>query len=70
MHARLESKTARSVKEELQIHVNDWVLNDKKKSMSVFFLQLCSDFMTDETVYYILISCQIEDKAWFDVYLN
>ncbi len=37
MHARLESKTARSVKEELQVHVNDWVSDDKKRSMSVFF---------------------------------
>ncbi len=37
MHAKLESKTARSVKEKLQVHVNDWVSDDKKKSMSVFF---------------------------------
>ena len=37
MHARLKSKTARSVKEELQVHVNDWVSDDKKRSMSVFF---------------------------------
>ena len=37
MHARLESKTARSVKEELRVHVNDWVSDDKKRSMSVFF---------------------------------
>jgi len=36
MHARLESKTARSVKEELRVHVNDWVSDNKKKSMSVF----------------------------------
>ncbi len=36
MHARLKSKTARSVKEELQVHIDDWVSNDKKKSMSVF----------------------------------
>ena len=37
MHAKLESKTARSVKEELWIHVNDWVSDDKKRSMFVFF---------------------------------
>ncbi len=36
MHAKLKSKTARSVKEELQVRVNDWVSDDKKKSMSVF----------------------------------
>ncbi len=36
MHARLESKTARSVKEKLQVHVDNWVSNDKKKSISVF----------------------------------
>ncbi len=36
MHAKLESKTAKSVKEELQVHVDDWVSDDKKKSMSVF----------------------------------
>ncbi len=36
MHAKLESKTARSVKEELRIHVDNWVSDDKKKSMSVF----------------------------------
>ncbi len=36
MHARLESKTARSVKEELQVHVDNWVSNDKKKLISVF----------------------------------
>jgi len=36
MHARLENKTARSVKEELQVCVDDWVSDDKKKSMSVF----------------------------------
>ncbi len=37
MHAKLKSKTAKSVKEELQIRVDDWVSDDKKKSMSVFF---------------------------------
>jgi len=37
MHARLENKTARSVKEELQVHVDDWVSDDKKRLMSVFF---------------------------------
>ncbi len=36
MHAKLESKIARSVKEELQVHVNDWVSDDKKRSMFVF----------------------------------
>ncbi len=36
MHARLESKTARSVKEELRVRVDDWVSDDKKKLMSVF----------------------------------
>ncbi len=36
MHARLESKTARSVKEELRVHVDDWVLDDKKRLMSMF----------------------------------
>ncbi len=36
MHAKLENKTARSVKEELQIHVDDWISDDKKKPMSVF----------------------------------
>ncbi len=36
MHAKLESKTAKSVKEELQVRVDDWVSDDKKKSMSVF----------------------------------
>ncbi len=36
MHARLENKTARSVKEELRVHVDNWVSDDKKKSMSVF----------------------------------
>jgi len=37
MHAKFESKTARSVKEELQVCVDDWVSDDKKKSMFVFF---------------------------------
>ncbi len=37
MHTRLKRKTARSVKEKLQVHVNDWVSDNKKKSMSVFF---------------------------------
>ncbi len=37
MHARLKSKTARSVKEELRVHVDDWISDDKKKLMSVFF---------------------------------
>ncbi len=37
MHAKLENKTARSVKEELRVHVNDWVSDDKKRLMSVFF---------------------------------
>ncbi len=37
MHVRLESKTARSVKEELQIHVDDWISDDKKRSISMFF---------------------------------
>ncbi len=37
MHARLKSKTARSVKEELRVYVDNWVSDDKKKSMSVFF---------------------------------
>ena len=36
MHARLESKTARSVKEKLRVHVDDWVSDDKKRLMSVF----------------------------------
>jgi len=36
MHARLKSKTARSVKEKLQVCVDDWISDDKKKSMSVF----------------------------------
>ncbi len=36
MHAKLESKTAKSVKEELQVHVDNWISDDKKKSMSVF----------------------------------
>ena len=36
MHAKLKSKTARSVKEELRIRVDDWVSDDKKKLMSVF----------------------------------
>ncbi len=36
MHARLKSKTARSVKEKLQVHVNDWVSDDKKRLMFVF----------------------------------
>ncbi len=36
MHASLENKIARSVKEELQVHVDDWISDDKKKSMSVF----------------------------------
>ena len=36
MYARLKSKTARSVKEELWIHVDDWVSDDKKRSMFVF----------------------------------
>jgi len=37
MHTKLESKTARSVKKELQVHVDSWISDDKKKSMSVFF---------------------------------
>jgi len=37
MHVKLKSKTARSVKEELRVHVDDWISDDKKKSMSVFF---------------------------------
>ncbi len=37
MHAKLKNKTARSVKEELQVYIDDWVLNDKKRSMFVFF---------------------------------
>ncbi len=37
MHVKLKSKTARSVKEELQVCVDDWVSDDKKKSMFVFF---------------------------------
>jgi len=36
MYARLKSKTARSVKEELQVHVDDWISDDKKRSMFVF----------------------------------
>ena len=36
MHAKLKSKTAKSVKEELQVHVDDWISDDKKRSMSVF----------------------------------
>ncbi len=36
MHAKLKSKTARSVKEKLRVRVNDWISDDKKKSMSVF----------------------------------
>ncbi len=36
MHVRLENKTARSVKEELRVRVDDWVSDDKKKLMSVF----------------------------------
>ena len=36
IHTKLESKTARSVKEELRVRVDDWVSDDKKKSMSVF----------------------------------
>ncbi len=36
MHAKLESKIARSVKEKLQVHVNDWVSDNKKRLMSVF----------------------------------
>ncbi len=37
MHARLENKTARSVKEELQVYVDDWISDDKKRLMSMFF---------------------------------
>ncbi len=36
MHAKLESKTARSVKKELQVRVNDWISDNKKRLMSVF----------------------------------
>ncbi len=36
MYARLKSKTARSVKEELQVHFDDWISDDKKRSMFVF----------------------------------
>ncbi len=36
MHVKFENKTARSVKEELQVRINDWISDDKKKSMSVF----------------------------------
>ncbi len=36
MHTKLKSKTARSVKEELQVRVDDWISDDKKRSMSVF----------------------------------
>ncbi len=36
MHARLKNKTARSVKEELRVHVDDWVSGNKKRLMSVF----------------------------------
>ncbi len=36
MHARLENKTARSVKKELQVRVNNWISDNKKRSMSVF----------------------------------
>ncbi len=54
MHAKLENKTARSVKKELRIRVDDWISDDKKKSMSVFFffdfvqiswqMRLCATF--------------------------
>jgi len=54
MHAKHKSKTARSVKEELWIHVDDWVSDDKKRSMFVFFffdfvqiswqMRLCATF--------------------------
>ncbi len=37
IHAKLENKIARSVKEELQVCVNDWISDDKKRSMSMFF---------------------------------
>ncbi len=36
MHAKLENKTARSVKEELRVRVDDWISDNKKKSISVF----------------------------------
>ncbi len=36
MHTKLKSKTARSVKKELQVRVDDWISDDKKRSMSVF----------------------------------
>ncbi len=36
IHVKLESKTAKSVKEELQVRVDNWISDDKKKSMSVF----------------------------------
>ena len=37
MYVKLESKNTRSVKEELQVHVNDWISDNKKRLISVFF---------------------------------
>ncbi len=60
MHARLKNKIARSVKEELWIHVDDWVSDDKKKSMSVFF------FFNFVQILWQMRLCMLGTRAMFE----